>query len=104
MGKFTFVIPKRDNAIDSDIIRDIRNQLSRGKKVVIVHNPSLSSRDAVNSLLKRLPLDDVYRVRPIEESDFEHLREIEPATDYYQISAEGILGYLPNSYHQPVQL
>lgn len=96
MGKFSTRIYNPDIFVPDDLIEDIHRQLCHDKKVVIIHNSSEHSRQAAQSLIKKIPSDDLIRVRVIEQGDFEQLRTLDPQTNYYRISAEGILPYIAN--------
>lgn len=108
MGKFTINVPKKMNWFDSDVIKDIHNRLAQGRTVVILHETPEIARKVSESLMKRIPTEDVYRVISMNRQDFERRkttdRENWNSFHYYQISAERILNghvssYLPNNSH-----
>jgi len=103
MGKFHIPIPREFPAIDySSVLNDIHNMLLRGKDVFIIYDPAQTPPKVANSLLKKLPLHDVYQVPVMDKSSFENHRTKHPERDYYQISAEQILLYFANIPDAPI--
>ncbi len=94
MGKFSR--PSRpDIQVDSDVIKDIHNQLSSGRKVLILYDPSEISRQSAQGLLKKIPTDDVYRVLMMDKNYFEEQKSKNPdIANSYQILAEKIFPFI----------
>lgn len=98
MGIHPVPAPVEGNKVDSDLIKDISNQLLIGKRVLILHNGSKNSRENAQGLLKLIPAEDVFRVRIMEDKDFENQREPDPKLEkYYRISVDTISGYFVNN-------
>jgi len=98
MGIHPIPVPVEGNKVDFDLIKDISNQLFIGKKVLILHNGSKTSRENVKGLLKLIPTKDVFRVRVMGDKDFEKQREPDPNLEkYYRISAETVSNYFFNN-------
>ena len=96
MGKFTTRAYNPNVSSPVDFADDIHCQLSRGKLVLLIYKEPQISLKSAKTLLKKILLDDVYKVTITQNDDIEHRKRMNPDKEIYPILVDEMINYLNN--------
>ena len=96
MGRFTTRAYNPNVSSPVDFADDIHCQLSRGKLVLLIYKEPQISLKSAQTLLKKILLDDVYRVIITQNDNIEHRKKTSPGKEIYPILVDEMINYLNN--------